>query len=130
MSAYCSAPGVITVNSAITPEAEEDTRKTVLEEIEKAKICIDSAVFRAARESAMLTAREVFDSRSLCESCCFSAYILGREDPFSLAEELSVLCEEDIMTAARSLVPTADYVCRGISETAQAADSGKGARPI
>lgn len=113
VSAYCSSPGVITVSAAVSPQSEDGAREEALRVINEAAERIDPVVFRAAKESAILTAREVFDSRSLCESCCFSAYIRGREDPFSLAGELNNVTEEDVMAAARTLHLSLDYTCKG-----------------
>lgn len=115
VSAYCSAPGVITVSAAVSPTTEEKAREAVLQIIDETAKNIDPAIFRAAKESAVLTAREVFDSRSLCESCCFSAYIRQREDPFSLADELSEVSEADIMEAASAIRLSLDYTCKGNS---------------
>ena len=87
--------------------------KAVLDIIGEAAAHIDPAVFKAAKRSAVLTAQEVFDSRSLCESCCFSAYIRQREDPFSLADELLAVTEDDVAKAAKTLRLSLDYTCKG-----------------
>jgi hypothetical protein len=113
VSSYCSAPGVITVCAAVGPRTEDDARNAVLETVDEAARVIDPEVFKAAKRSAVLTAQEVFDSRSLCESCCFSAYIRRREDPFSLAEELLSVTEKDVQEAAKTLRLSLDYTCRG-----------------
>lgn len=113
VSAYCSAPGIITISAAVSPKTEEKVRKAVLDIIGEAAAHIDPAVFKAAKRSAVLTAQEVFDSRSLCESCCFSAYIRQREDPFSLADELLAVTEEDVAKAAKTLRLSLDYTCKG-----------------
>lgn len=118
VSSYCSAPGVITVSSAVSPRTEEAARNAVLETVKEASEKIDTEVFEAAKRSAVLTAQEVFDSRSLCESCCFSAYIRRREDPFSLADELLSVTEEDVREAAKTLRLSLDYTCKGNGVTA------------
>lgn len=118
VSAYCSSPEVITISAAVSPRTEEAAREAVLRIVSEAASNIDTAVFKAAKESAVLTAREVFDSRNLCESCCFSAYIRQREDPFSLADELMGVTEADIMNAAGSLRLSLDYTCKGNIVTA------------
>ena len=127
VSAYCSAPEIITVSASVSPKTEDAARDAVLEIVNEAASRIDPVVFKAAKESAILTAREVFDSRNLCESCCFSAYIRQRENPFSLADELMSVTEDDIMAAAGSLRLSLDYTCKGNSQTASRRGYTKGA---
>lgn len=113
VQAYCSHPGVITVFATVGTRVEEMTRECISEILSEAAKEIDPSVFRAAKETARLTASEVYDSRSLCEACCFSAFAGNRDEPFGLSEKLDALTEEDIRAAAGSLALVVDYACKG-----------------
>ncbi len=113
VDAFLSQPGILTVSAAVDPRLAEDAKECIFGIIEEAKKKIDPRIFSAAMRVCLISAREVFDSRSHMEACAHSEFFGYRDSAFGLSDALPVITEDDILKTARSLALKIDYTCNG-----------------
>lgn len=101
---------LLTVSSALSPDGLERALEIIERELEGARVISDS-LFSGAKDSLLIGADELLESRHLLDSYLLSARIrLADTDTECIVERIERIGKEDVEAAASSLSPAVRYV--------------------